>query len=55
MQKMRQGDCNPGHNILALRHNLAQVRIATSKTILDIEYKKLGARDASRLVERLKT
>ena len=28
--------CNPGHNILALFDNLAQVRIATSKMILDI-------------------
>ena len=28
--------CNPGYNILALFNNLAQVRIATSKTILDI-------------------
>ena len=27
---------NPGHNILALFNNLAQVKIATSKTILDI-------------------
>ena len=27
---------NPGHNILAFFNNLAQVRIATSKTILDI-------------------
>ena len=26
----------PGHNILALSNNLAQVQIATSKTILDI-------------------
>ena len=29
-------DYNPGHNILALFNNLAQVWIATSKTILDI-------------------
>ena len=27
---------NPGHNILTLFNNLAQVRTATSKTILDI-------------------
>ena len=27
---------NPGHNILALLKNLAQVRITTSKTALDI-------------------
>ena len=27
---------NPSHNILALFNNLAQVRIATGKTILDI-------------------
>ena len=27
---------NPGHNILELFNNLAQVRIAISKTILDI-------------------
>ena len=27
---------NPGHNILALFNNLAQARIATSKTVLDI-------------------
>ena len=27
---------NPGHNILALFNNLAQVRIAKSKTIFDI-------------------
>ena len=32
---------NPGHNILALFNNLAQVRIATSKTILDIHHEKL--------------
>ena len=27
---------NPGHNILALLNNLAQVSITTSKTLLDI-------------------
>ena len=27
---------NPGHNILALFNNLAQVRNTTSKTIVDI-------------------
>ena len=31
-----RGIYNPGHNILALFNNLAQVRIVTSKTILDI-------------------
>ena len=29
-------DYNPGHNILALFNNLAQVRMTTSKAILDI-------------------
>ena len=40
---------NPGHNILALFDNLAQFRIAASKTILDIYYNKLGTRVAERL------
>ena len=46
--------CSPGHNILARFNNLAQVRIATSKTILDMQYNKLGTRVASR-AELLKT
>ena len=45
---------NPDLNILALFNNLAQIRIATSKTILDIKYNKLGTRVASRVAERLK-
>ena len=40
---------NPGRNISALFNNLAQVRIVTSKTILDIQYNKLGRRVAKRL------
>ena len=43
---------NSGHNILALFNNSAQVRIATSKTILDISYNKFGARVASRVAKR---
>ena len=46
---------NPGHKILALFNNLAQVRIASSKTVLDIYHYKLGTRVASRVAERLKT
>ena len=47
---------NLGHNILALFNNSAQVRIATSKTILDIYYNKLDTRGvALRVAERLKT
>ena len=34
--QMMINDCNPGHNIWALFNNLAQVGIATSKTMLDI-------------------
>ena len=37
---------DPGHNILELFNNLAQVRIATSKTILDIYHSKLATRVA---------
>ena len=43
---------NPGH-ILALFNNLAQVRIATSKTILDIYHNKLATRVASGVAKRL--
>ena len=46
---------NLGHNILALFSNLARVRIATSKTIHDIQYNKLDTRVALRVAERLKT
>ena len=53
--QMMINDCNPGHNIWALFNNLAQVGIATSKTMLDIQYNKLGTRVASRVAERLKT
>ena len=56
IQKLsRVWDYNPGNNILALFNNLAQVRIATSKTILDIKHNQLAARVASRVAERLKT
>ena len=41
---------NPGH-ILTLFNNLAQVQIATSKTILDIYYNKLD----TQVAERFKT
>ena len=34
--KTLDGNYNAGHNILALFNNLAQVQIATGKTILDI-------------------
>ena len=34
--QMMINDYNPGHNISALFNNLAQVGIATSKTMLDI-------------------
>ena len=50
---MFRGFYNPGHGILALFNNLVQVRVTTSKTILDIQYNKLGTRVASRVVERL--
>ena len=46
---------NPGHNVLALFNNLADVLIPASKTICDIYYNKLGIRVASRVFERLKT
>ena len=46
---------NPGHNILILFNNLAQVWITTSKTILDTWHNKRGTRVASRVAERLKT
>ena len=49
------GIYNPGHNILVLFDNLAQVRIVTSKTKLDIYYNKLGTWVASRVTEQLKT
>ena len=45
---------NPGHNILAHFNNLAQVRIATRKTILDIQHNKLATQVALRVAERLK-
>ena len=48
-------DYNPGHNILALFNNLAQVCMTTSKAILDIYHNKLGTRAASRVAEPLKT
>ena len=54
-QQVSRNFYNPGHNILALFNNLAQVRITTSKTILDIKYNKVGTRVASRVAERLKT
>ena len=38
---------------MALFNNLAQVRIAKSKTIRDIQYNKLGTRFASRIAKRL--
>ena len=46
---------NPGHNILALFNNLAQVWITTSKTILDILHNKLDTQVFPRVVERIKT
>ena len=46
---------NPGHNTLTFFNNLAQARIATSKTILDIYHDKLGTRVASRVAKQLKT
>ena len=49
------GYYNPGHNILKLYNTLVQIRFTTSKTKLDIQYKKLGIRVASRVTERLKT
>ena len=39
---------------MALFNNLAHVRIATSKTILDLQYNKLGTRVASLVTERPK-
>ena len=46
---------NPGHNILALFNNLAQVEIAPYKTILDIWHNKLATRVTSQVTEWLKT
>ena len=46
---------NLGHNILELYNALVQIRFATSKTKLDIEYNKLGIRVASRVAKQLKT
>ena len=45
---------NPAQNILALFNTLADVLIPTNKTILDIQYNKLGTRVASRVAERLR-
>ena len=45
---------NPGHNILALFNNLAQVWITTSNKILDIWNNKLGTQVVSWVAERLK-
>ena len=42
---------NPGHNILALLYNLADVLFPTNKTMLDIYYNKLGIGVASRVAE----
>ena len=46
---------NPGHNVLELYNILIRVRFPTSKTKLDIQYRKLGIRVASRVPERVKT
>ena len=51
---LHKSSYNSGNNILALFNNLAQVQIATSKTILDIYHNKLAARVASWVAERLK-
>ena len=45
---------NPGHNILELFNNLIQIRVATSKVKLDIQYNKLGTQFVSQDAERLK-
>ena len=45
---------NLGHNILELYNVVIQTRLATSKTRLDNQEKKLGTGDASRAAERLK-
>ena len=44
---------NPGHNIFELYNVLVQVRLATNKPKLDIQYKKLGIRVALRVAKRL--
>ena len=46
---------NPGLNISALFKNLVQVRIATSKTTLDILYNTLGTQVAPWFAKQLKT
>ena len=46
---------NPGHNVLTLFDKLAQVQIATSKTIRDIRYKELGKEVAPRVAKRHRT
>lgn len=43
---------NPGLNILTLVKNLVDVRLATSKTILDILHNKLGTEVATRVSKR---
>ena len=40
---------------MAIFNNLDYIWITTSKTILDIQYNRLGTRVASRVAERLKT
>ena len=44
----------PSHNILTLFNNLAQVRIATSKTIPNVHNNKLATRVASRVPNELR-
>ena len=52
---MGKGYYSPGHNILELYNILAQIQFTTSKRKLDIKYRKLGIKVASRVAERLKT
>ena len=46
---------NPGHNVSELYNILVQFRFTKSKTKLNIKYRKLSIRVASRVAERLKT
>ena len=54
LQHKRFSDYNPGQNILGHYNVLVQVRFPTSKTKLDMWYKKIGIKVVSRLATRPK-
>ena len=46
---------NLGHNIFELYNILVEISFTTSKTKLDVKYRKLGMRVTSQVAEQLKT